>query len=278
MTFEEQLTQAFETLTERLRGEIDQHVRRALAELAAAAPYDRDPGVLAAARQELELAVSAARQASHAEGLAAGRDAGLAVGKDAGVAAGREEGLAAGREQGFAAGREEGLLAGREAGIAAGREEGFAAGREAGIAAGREEGFAAGREAGIVAGREEGLAVGHDAGRTEGFREAADASALVDASPRRLAEAIRAIDGARSLTEVLDTLVSIASLDASGVDVCLVRSTQLHRWRPKGVTSDEASAVRSLDAGGPLADAARTNTIVRDEGTVAVPMALAGTV
>ena len=33
MTFEDQLTSAFDTLTERLRGEIDQQVQRATAEL-----------------------------------------------------------------------------------------------------------------------------------------------------------------------------------------------------------------------------------------------------
>jgi hypothetical protein len=84
MTFEEQLTRAFETLTERLRGEIHQHVQRASAELVAAAPFDRDPSVIEAARQELEVAVATARkethdatwQEAHEQGLAAGREAG----------------------------------------------------------------------------------------------------------------------------------------------------------------------------------------------------------
>ncbi len=43
MTFEAQLTRAFDTLTERLRGEIDQQVRRTAAEVIAAAPADRAP-------------------------------------------------------------------------------------------------------------------------------------------------------------------------------------------------------------------------------------------
>jgi hypothetical protein len=43
MTFEEQITQAFETLTERLRGEIDQEVQRRTAPAVADAPADRAP-------------------------------------------------------------------------------------------------------------------------------------------------------------------------------------------------------------------------------------------
>ena len=43
MTFEEQLSRAFETLTERLRGDVDQEVRRRTAELAAATPPPVDP-------------------------------------------------------------------------------------------------------------------------------------------------------------------------------------------------------------------------------------------
>jgi hypothetical protein len=43
MSFEAQLTQAFETLTERLRGEIDQEVQRRAAEIAAATPVGRAP-------------------------------------------------------------------------------------------------------------------------------------------------------------------------------------------------------------------------------------------
>src|SRR3954451_17420810 len=84
MTFEQQLTRAFETLSERLRGEIHEHVQRASAELIAAAPYDRDPAVVEAARQELEFAVAAARretrdatwQEAHEQGIAAGKNVG----------------------------------------------------------------------------------------------------------------------------------------------------------------------------------------------------------
>jgi hypothetical protein len=43
MTFEEQLSRAFDTLTERLRGEVDQEVRRRTAEALAAAPPAAEP-------------------------------------------------------------------------------------------------------------------------------------------------------------------------------------------------------------------------------------------
>jgi hypothetical protein len=43
MTFEEQLSRAFETLTERLRGEVDQEVQRRTAEIAAQTPPAAEP-------------------------------------------------------------------------------------------------------------------------------------------------------------------------------------------------------------------------------------------
>ena len=75
MTFEEQLTRAFDTLTDRLRGEIDSQLRRASAELIAAAPYDRDPAVVEARPRRAERAVAAAREQAHQAGHAAGEQA-----------------------------------------------------------------------------------------------------------------------------------------------------------------------------------------------------------
>ena len=199
MTFEEQLTRAFETLTERLRGEIHQHVQRTSAELVAAAPYDRDPSVIEAARQELEVAVAAVRQETH-----------------------------------------------------------DAAWHEA-----HEQGFAAGREA--------------------GRREAQLESGAVTVSPpgddfQRLADAMRAIDAAGSLAEMLDTLLSLANQQASHATVWLVRSGQLRRWESNGGEEGRTPAVQSLDGGGPIAEAVATNATARDEHVMAVPIALAGQV
>ena len=116
MTFEDQITQAFETLTERLRGDIDQQVRRTAAELAAAAPPERlpgDPANAAPAQMEADRATRA-----------------------------------------------------------------------------------------------------------------------------RLADGFDAIDRARSLTEILDTLLAVARADATSADIWLIRGRRLHRWRSIG--SDDA--------------------------------------
>jgi hypothetical protein len=196
MTFEEQLTQAFETLTERLRGEIHQHVQRASAELVAAAPYDRDPAVIEATRHELELAVAAARQET--------RDA-------------------------------------------------------------------AWREA-----HEQGLAAGREAGRRDAQLEAATPPEASD-NLERLAEAMRAIDAAQSLTEMLDALVTAASQHARGVALWLVRGGLLHRWRSTAVDEADTTPAQSpQEAGGAVAEAMAHNAAARDEHVLAVPIALAG--
>jgi hypothetical protein len=200
MTFEEQLTRAFETLTERLRGEIHQHVQRASAELVAAAPYDRDPAVIEATRQELELAVEAARRETH---------------------------------------------------------------------------DAAWREA-----HEQGLAAGREAGRRDAQLEAANLPATDQGQDlERLAEGMRAIDAATSLTEMLDTLVTMASQHAQGVTLWLVRGGLLHRWQPAGAGDPETPAGQSPEeAGGAIAEAISRNAATHDEHVLAAPIALAGQV
>ncbi len=192
MTFEEQLAQAFDTLTTRLRGEIDEHVRRASAELVASAPYDRDPATIEAAQQELERAVAAARLEAHEKGLAEGREA----------------------------------------------------------------------------------------GRDEAFREVEQTKvqAPADVDISQLADAMRAIDAARSLTEMLDALVRVASRDASGIELWLLRGGQLHRWPTTGTDDDRIAAALSTDGIGPIAEASRSNSTVRDEEMLAIPIALDGQV
>ena len=193
MTFEEQLKRAFDTLTERLRGEIDQHVQRASAELVAAAPYDRDPAMMDAARHELELAVAAARREAHDEGLVAGREAG------------RAEVL----EQA-------------------------------------------------------------SAGTPQMVKAAFDP---------RLLDAMRSIERARSLTEVLDALLTGARVDASRADVWLIRGGGLHQWRaPERSTGAAAEPAESLDGDTAIARAARANAAALVNGTLAVPMAISGVV
>jgi hypothetical protein len=72
------------------------------------------------------------------------------------------------------------------------------------------------------------------------------APAPVEASPRpdsssaaRLTEAVRSIDAARSLTGILDALVTAARAEATSADVWLSRGGRLHHWRSSG--SDSAS-------------------------------------
>ncbi len=57
-------------------------------------------------------------------------------------------------------------------------------------------------------------------------RRAADSS-----SAARLTEAVRSIDAARSLTGILDALVTAARAEATSADVWLSRGGQLHPWR-----------------------------------------------
>jgi hypothetical protein len=117
--------------------------------------------------------------------------------------------------------------AAEERGRAAGRDAGLQEGREEGKKEGAEEGREEGREAGKTEGYETGFAAGREAGREEGMRAGSDAIA----TSQRLADAIRAIDEARSLSEILDTLVTSAGREAARTALFLVRGPQLHGWR-----------------------------------------------
>ena len=166
MTFEDQLTRAFETLTERLRGDIDVQVQRTVADLVALATADRDRA--ASSTEEMEFVVAAARQEAHEEGVA---------------------------------------------------------------------------------------------------------------SRERLTGAIRSVERARSLTEILDALVSGARLEAGGADVWLIRGGHLHQWRSPGSDDGaERAPARSIDEDGVIADAARTHAVAAAGTSLAVPIAIAGQV
>ena len=70
-------------------------------------------------------------------------------------------------------------------------------------------------------------------------QSAATATPSNDAgSSARLTDALQALDRARSLTELLDTLVARARAEASSADVWLLRDGRLHAWRSTG--SDDA--------------------------------------
>jgi len=136
-------------------------------------------------------------------------------------------------------------------------QRGREAGRQEGLEAGRTQGFAAGREEGLAAGREE-------------ERSAARQAALGErAAHERLVEAIGAIDHARSLSEILDTLASAAGREAARAGVLLVRRGRLRGWRFVGFGAplDEAPDIECpLDEAGVVADAVRTGAAASLEG------------
>jgi hypothetical protein len=106
--------------------------------------------------------------------------------------------------------------------------------------------------------------------------KATETHAPIDTSAsERLLEVIRAIDRARSLTEILDTLVAAVAQEEMGAGVWLVRSGGLRHWRSIGVDTPPLDV--PLEDYRALAEAARTNAPAHGDG-FAVPIALAGQV
>jgi hypothetical protein len=145
---------------------------------------------------------------------------------------------------------------------------------------GVEEGRASGLDEGHAKGFAEGRTKGFDEGRAEGQEEAeresqaaiADARAETSAevaAGERLVNAVRDIDQARTLGEVLDTLVRCASQEIERVAVVTVRGNRIRGWRlvgfdpePSG-TSPGATDLTDTPLGeaGVIADAVRTGAI-----------------
>ena len=241
MTFDDQLKRAFDTLSERLRAEVDHQVAAVMDDLAVSVREERERAA-AEAREEAsrqaassqETALGEARDQAHAAGLAAGRAEGLEEG--------RRQGLEEGRQQGAEEGRQQGILEGRQQGLLHGREEAEREGRAAAAAA--------------------AIAAPSDQPKT------AD-----DGASERLAGAVGSIGRGRSLSEILDALAASAAREAAQVDVWLVRGAQLRKWRG----SDGDSALALQDAGR-MGDAVRSGTAVVSGREAAVPVAMAGQV
>jgi hypothetical protein len=251
MTFDDQLKRTFDTLSERLREEVDRQVAAVKDELAASARADverateeaRDAGSRQASGA-LDAAVADAREQAHAAGLAAGR----AEGREEGV----REGLEAGRRQGLDEGREQGIQEGREQGLLEGREQGILEGRQQGVQHAREQAEEEGRVA---------LAAAH----------AERPPAVETGGAERLAGAIGSISRARSLSEILDTLRNCANRESAQADVWLVRGAQLQKWR-----GGDHDGQRAVEDAGTIADAVRSGTAVVAGREVAVPITVAG--
>jgi hypothetical protein len=171
-------------------------------------------------------------------------------------------------DESFAAAIANAQAVGEQKGMTAGREEGLAEGRRLGFNQGRQEGFDAGKSEGYRIGKEEGFLAGKGAG--------ANADAADQATGERLADAMRAIDRARSLSEVLDTLASCAGRETSRAAVLLVREGQLRGWRfiGFGPAFDRASSFEApLADGGIIEEAVRTKAAVSKDNSAddAVP-------
>jgi len=237
VTFDEQLQQALDTFTDRLRDEVAGQVRDEVArqarvvgdELAATARAEAD-----AARAEADAARAEA-DAAHAEADTA-----------------RAEALTA---------RAEADNARIQADQARGEAERAAvAGADAAIARAEADQARAGR--GPVSGQ--------------------------------LAAAIRALGGARSLTEVLDTLVRCAGEDAARAGILLVRGDRFHGWRgfdavfasgdPLDISHGDAGVIAQAVQTAAMASSGSSNSagapvfseLKPEQACVAIPIVIGG--
>ena len=71
-------------------------------------------------------------------------------------------------------------------------------------------------------------------------------------SSARLSDALAALDRARSLTELLDTLVARARAEASSADIWLLRDGRLHPWRSTGSDDAVNETAPAIERGLPL--------------------------
>jgi hypothetical protein len=288
MTFDEQLQRAFDTLTGRLRDDITRHTSTIAADLAAAAEIDREQAAAdargaadleaaearTAAAREADARISAAARDGEARMAAAARDADARL--RAAVTAAETAARESGREGGYASG----LLEGRQSGSVEGRQAGILEGRQAGVLEGRRQ---AEQE-------------------TDERIDAALAAARVEwraaqrAASERLVHAVRSLERARSLSDILDTLGRCAGGEASRVAVVLLaRGERFRGWRfigfgasfdepgalefgapEAGVIHEAAHTGRSV-FGGP-SDAPAFAELPADAECVAVPITLGGQV
>ena len=81
----------------------------------------------------------------------------------------------------------------------------------------------------------------------------------------RLSAAFEAIDRARSLTDVLDTLLSSARAEATDADLWLIRAGRLHRWRATGSDDAVHDTLPPLEQGIPLTISGETVAVLVTE-------------
>jgi hypothetical protein len=222
MAFDEQLRQAFETLTDRLREEIARELRGITDELITQAAAERTRAASEAgdaARTEAERAADA--RVADAEDVALTRVTEAQHAADARVT--EAENAAAKR-------------------LADAVSEAESAGERRALDAAEER---------VRKAVDEAVAAARASLRTADL-----------AASQRLLGAIRAIDRTRSLSEILDTLVSCAGREAARVGILLVRAgATLKAWRLIGFGSsfDSAPDVElAIDDAGVIGEAVRT--------------------
>jgi len=278
MPFDEDLRRQFETLTDRIRDEVTRHLAIATGELTASVEADRAAAALQAAADtsasaERDAAARLTEALAAAERDAAARLTEAVAAAERDAAAHLTEAVAT-AERDAAARLTEVTMAERDAAarltgaVATAEQEAAARLTEAVAAAERDaaarltEAVAAAEDRGRVTGREQGKQDGLAQGREQGRDDTrAEARSTERAAGERLVEAVRAIDRARSLSEILDTLTSRAGREAARVGVLLVRGGQLRAWRFIGFDAalDDASTFElPLDEGGIIAEAVRT--------------------
>jgi hypothetical protein len=244
MTFDDQLRRAFDTLSDRLRDELERQVRAAMDELAASARDERDAAI-ATAHVDREAAVQSAEAAREAARSAeAERQRAIDAAK-----AERHAALESAHAEHDAAVRA--LEADRDAAVAAAQAD-----RDAAVAAAQAE-------------REAAAAVAASAAVAPPFAGADDVVA-------QLAAGVRAMSQASSLTAVLQALMTAAGASGAISNVWLVRGQELQPWRDD--TSSTPLEPVALDAENPIADAARSKAAARRDEVVALPLTLAGEV
>ena len=234
MSFDEQLKQAFDTLTDRLRDHIAREVAGISEELLKQAQAERE---LAATKAAADARADAERTADAR--VSDAEDAALARVRDA------EKAVAARVSEAEKAGAAR-LTASEQA--AAARLADTVSAAESAVEARIGDAF----DTRVARAVEDAVAAARDQ------RRAADLAA-----GERLLDAFRAIDRARSLSEILDALVGSARREASRVGILLVRGEMLKAWRliGFGFGFDAAHETElAVDASGVIGDALRSGT------------------
>jgi hypothetical protein len=227
MTADDELQQAFATLTDHLHEEIGRQIEQATAELTAAAREERERAVA-------DATAEAARQA------------------DVRVAAELEK-AATLRADAETRAREEG----RQIGMEEGRFDGYEQGKADALSQVREQ-------------QAEEL----ERRAAESQRDAGAARSRATAAAERLADGIRTLDRARSLSEILDTLASCAAREADRVGILLAADGRFRGWRFIGFerSFDAASDIDiSAEESGVIDEALRSASPVTTEGHVKPP-------